>query len=403
MKSVLNMDRDNSNHPVHKRHLYNRILGWGTYGVILLSVLYKELNILLLSAILLNCLLWPHIAYWLCKSSKYSLRQTIHRVGLIDFFFYGLWCTVISFSIWPTIALVMAFISSSYAIGGIYYFFQGGITFLIGILITGSVIGFEFQPESSILVVSLSIVMMSIYVAYVSNSAYSLSNALRTNKNLLKDKKEKIEALATKLSKYLSPQIYNSIFTGEKDVKIETYRKILTVLFSDIAGFTTTTDHMNEDELSQWLNTYLNDMANITLRYNGTLDKFIGDGVMIFFRDTETNGEKEDALRCVLMAMEMRERAKQLGMDIRIGINTGECTVGNFGSEDRMDYTIIGGNVNLASRLESNSEPGKILISQSTYELVKDSIHCESRGNVRVKGIDRDIMTYWVGKQLKQS
>jgi adenylate cyclase len=124
---------------------------------------------------------------------------------------------------------------------------------------------------------------------------------------------------------------------------------------------------------------------------------------MIFFGDPETNGEKEDAIRCVLMAIEMRERAKHLGMDIRIGINTGECTVGNFGSEDRMDYTIIGGNVNLASRLESNSEPGKILISQSTYELVKDSIHCESRGNVRVKGIDRDIMTYWVGKQLKQS
>ena len=104
------MDRDNSNHPVHKRHLYTRILGWGSYGVIFLAVLYKELNILLLSAILLNSLLWPHIAYWLCKSSKYSLRQTIHRIGLIDFFFYGLWCTVISFSIWPTIALVMAFI-----------------------------------------------------------------------------------------------------------------------------------------------------------------------------------------------------------------------------------------------------------------------------------------------------
>ena len=397
------MDRDNSNHPVHKRHLYNRVLGWGTYGVILLSVLYKELNILLLSAILFNSLLWPHIAYWLRKSSKNSLRQTILRVGFIDFFFYGLWCTVISFSIWPTIAFVMAFISSSLAIGGIYYFLQGCVSFLTGILITGSVIGFEFQPESSALVASLSIAMMALYVAYVSNSAYSLSNALRTNKNLLKDQKEKIEALAAKLSKYLSPQIYNSIFTGEKDVKIETYRKILTVLFSDIAGFTTTTEHMKEDELSQWLNTYLNDMANITLRYNGTLDKFIGDGVMIFFGDPETNGEKEDALRCVSMAIEMRERAKHLGMDIRIGINTGVCTVGNFGSEDRMDYTIIGGNVNLASRLESNSEPGKILISQSTYELVKDSIRCESRGNVRVKGIDRDIMTYWVGKQLKQS
>ncbi|MGK0290220.1 MAG: adenylate cyclase, partial [bacterium] len=195
-------------------------------------------------------------------------------------------------------------------------------------------------------------------------------------------KEQLLENLSSKLSKYLSPQVYDSIFSGKKDVKLESYRKELTIFFSDIQGFTSLTDSMESEALTELLNQYLNEMSEIALKYGGTLDKFIGDAIMIFFGDPETKGMQEDALTCARMAIEMRKRMEELrsewitkGVDvplhIRIGINTGYCTVGNFGSESRLDYTIIGGQVNLASRLETNAEPDQILISHRTYTLIK--------------------------------
>ena len=219
----------------------------------------------------------------------------------------------------------------------------------------------------------------------------------RVNNHLeLKIAREKLENLAIKLSKYLSPQVYLSIFSGEKDVKIESYRKHLTIFFSDIVGFTPKTEELGHTEVTQWLNNYLNDMANIALDHGGTLDKFIGDAILVFFGDPKTRGPKEDAVNCIRMAMAMLEHVKKHDTEIRIGISSGMCTVGNFGSEDRMDYTIIGRQVNAASRLEKNSTPGKILISDSTYELVKDEIECVPRGEIKVRGIEKNIMTYWI-------
>ena len=219
--------------------------------------------------------------------------------------------------------------------------------------------------------------------------------------------KDKIEQLASKLSRYLSPQVYQSIFSGEKNVKIEAYRKKLTVFFSDIKGFTEITDRLEPEVLSKLLNSYLNEMSKIALRYGGTIDKFVGDAILIFFGDPETKGEREDAHLCVLMALEMQERMHQLknlwedqgitnSLKIRIGINTGYCNVGNFGSENRLDYTIIGGEVNLASRLESNAMTGQILISQETYALIKKDIICKKKDEIKVKGIAHKIQTYQV-------
>ena len=136
-------------------------------------------------------------------------------------------------------------------------------------------------------------------------------------------------------------------------------------------------------ELTNWLNHYLNEMSRIVIKYGGTLDKYIGDAVMIFFGDPTSRGLIEDAIPCVKMAQEMIFRTKIMGLDIRIGISTGECTVGNFGSFDRMDYTIIGKEVNVASRLEGLGAPGSILISESTYQLVKDEV--ASRGAFHIR------------------
>ncbi|MBI5186581.1 MAG: HAMP domain-containing protein [Nitrospinae bacterium] len=209
------------------------------------------------------------------------------------------------------------------------------------------------------------------------------------------------------LKRYLAPQLVNQIMKGEKDVSIQHERRKLTIFFSDIKGFTQITDSMEAEELSELLNEYLLEMGQIAFEFGGTIDKFIGDAIMIFFGAPEPSPHKESARKCVLMALSMRERMKTLRvkwvdrgiefpLEIRIGINTGYATVGNFGSDSRMDYTAIGGQVNLASRLESSSQPGEITLSHSTYAFVKDIVDCEYTGTINVKGIFHPVMTYKV-------
>ena len=216
-----------------------------------------------------------------------------------------------------------------------------------------------------------------------------------------------LESLSTKLSKYLSPQVYASIFTGKQNVEISSRRKKLTVFFSDIADFTGTTDNLESEELTGLLNHYLTEMSKIALEYGATIDKYIGDAILAFFGDPETKGVKEDALACVRMAIAMQRRMRELqsewlerGMEkpfrLRVGINTGFCTVGNFGSEDRMDYTIIGGEVNLAARLQSHAEIGGILIAHETFALVKDTVRTEELDPISVKGIAQPVRAYRV-------
>jgi class 3 adenylate cyclase len=209
------------------------------------------------------------------------------------------------------------------------------------------------------------------------------------------------------LAKYLSPQIYDSIFSGRQQVKLVSQRKKLTVFFSDIASFTETTERLESEDLTQLLNHYLTEMSQIALAHGATIDKYVGDAILIFFGDPETRGVKEDAVACVKMALAMRKRMTELqgvwkasGIEnplrCRMGINTGVCTVGNFGSEDRMDYTIIGGDVNLAARLETACPPSEILISYETHAHVKDVIHCEEHGHIEVKGIGYPVAAYRV-------
>ena len=121
----------------------------------------------------------------------------------------------------------------------------------------------------------------------------------------LKEAREKLENMATSLGKYLSPTVYDSIFKGEKEVEIGSYRKMLTICFTDIVGFTSLSEKMDEKELTHWINKYLNDMADIVIEAGGTLDKFIGDAVMVFFGDPKTLGIERDALKCVEMAKTM--------------------------------------------------------------------------------------------------
>ena len=216
-----------------------------------------------------------------------------------------------------------------------------------------------------------------------------------------------LASLSMKISRYLSPQIYKSIFSGQKHVTIHTERKSLTIFFSDIKDFTATTERLQPEQITLLLNEYFTEMSAIALQHGGTIDKFVGDAMLIFFGDPETKGEAEDAKACLRMALDMQHRLAELNVKwrnagtehpfrVRMGINTGYCNVGNFGSADRMDYTIIGAEANLAARLQSIAEPGHIVISYETYALVRDILVAQALPSITMKGISREVIPYSV-------
>ncbi|SOE18574.1 adenylate/guanylate cyclase [Hoeflea halophila] len=223
----------------------------------------------------------------------------------------------------------------------------------------------------------------------------------------LEDKNRFLANVSEKLSKYLSPQVFKSIFLGEKGVEISTERKKLTVFFSDIKDFTATTERLQPEELTELLNEYFSEMSVIAEKHGATIDKFIGDAIVGFFGDPVSQGVAQDARACVTMALEMQRRLADLNTEwlsrgyehplrARIGINTGYCNVGNFGSATRMDYTVIGAEANLAARLESIAEPGGIVISYETWAHVRDIVGVRQLEPTKVKGISREVVPYAV-------
>ena len=219
-------------------------------------------------------------------------------------------------------------------------------------------------------------------------------------------KTERLEKISNQLAKYLSPQIYKNIFETDTD-KVETYtRKKLTVFFSDIKEFTSLSDTLDPDLLAEIINEYLSEMTEIALHFGGTIDKFIGDAILIFFGDPETEGTALDAEKCVNMAIAMRKRVGELdevwkkekgitqGLQVRTGISTGYCTVGNFGSVQRVDYTVLGSPVNLAARLEAACGPQEILVSPETKSLVAKVFKFEEKKPIKLKGFSETVKPY---------
>jgi adenylate cyclase len=228
-----------------------------------------------------------------------------------------------------------------------------------------------------------------------------------TIENTLEGKNQHINNLVTSMKMYLSSQLYNSIIKGTTDPKLSYKRRKLTMFFSDIEGFTSITDMIEPETLSGLLNEYLTVMSDIAVTYGGTIDKFIGDAIVIFFGDPDFIDDETHARQCVRMAVEMLDRVKILskhwsdagapnGLGVRMGVNTGFCTVGNFGSENRMDYTIIGGQVNIAARLEKIAERNSIFISETTYAFVKDIVRVDEKLSIRVKGVHFPIGVFKV-------
>lgn len=214
-----------------------------------------------------------------------------------------------------------------------------------------------------------------------------------------------LASISERVSKYISPQIYHSIFSGRGATQVKTQRKKLTIFFSDIKDFTSASERLQPELLTNLLNEYFTAMSEIALFHGGTVDKLAGDAILVFYGDPESRGEAEDALACVSMALAMQQRLAELnarwrseGLEqpvrVRMGINTGYCNVGNFGSNERMDYTIIGAEANLTARLQAIAEPDTIVMSYETYVLVRELVRAHPLEPISVKGISRPVVPY---------
>jgi class 3 adenylate cyclase len=223
------------------------------------------------------------------------------------------------------------------------------------------------------------------------------------NQGLEAKVKEHVEQLRryNELRRYLSPKLSDIILSSGNTLGEEPKRKMMTVVFSDIRNFSSFTESLEPEELFPLMDKYLSEMTRTIHHYDGTLNKIIGDGLLIFFGDPIPL--EDHAERAVMMAVDMQKKVTELrdewlqyGHDfgVGIGINTGYMTVGNIGSDIHKDYTVIGNQVNVASRLESLAKAGQILISQRTYSRVKQAVEVEEVGKVQVQGIRDPIVTY---------
>jgi adenylate cyclase len=207
-------------------------------------------------------------------------------------------------------------------------------------------------------------------------------------------------------SHYLSHEVITELMDDPSRLKLGGERRRITVMFSDVRGFTAFSETRQPEEVVAMLNEVLSLQVNVIFHYNGTLDKFVGDEVMAFFGAPSRRHEKDHALVAVRTAIDIQEKMKELrekltkdkqqAVQIGIGINTGDMVVGNMGSSQRMDYTVIGDNVNLGARLCAAAGHGEIIISESTYEMVADYVVAEKLEPITVKGKVKPISIYRV-------
>jgi class 3 adenylate cyclase len=221
----------------------------------------------------------------------------------------------------------------------------------------------------------------------------------------LRDAHAQIQRSNELIARYAPRPIAERILAGEHDADYRPERLKLTIVFSDVVGFTDSSDEMDPEDLADFLNDYLASMSDIAERHGATINQFLGDGIMIFFGAPQSTGDRDDAVRAVQMALEMQDsmtglndawlqRGGRRAFEVRIGINTGYASVGDYGSPGRKAYSAVGVQVNLAARIEAECRPGKVLVSDSTWALAGDAFVGTDKGEVKLKGIHFPVRVY---------
>lgn len=369
-------------------HINWQDINWSLVGITIFVVLYSLVSYLYLK--------------------RYSSNQgrSFDRFMTADAAMIGLVLNFTEFRLLPTILFVTMVQFNSLINGGLRKWAIDDAA-----MIGGMVVGFFLKAPQWVYSDRLEINSLSLIGIFTYFCAYGLYAHKRMKKldnhiKKLTSEHTLYKLRSYKLARYLTPTVWKAINEG-KEHTLTTDRKRVTVFFSDIMGFSALSEELEPETLTELLNSYLTEMARIATKHKGTIDKFMGDAVMVIFGDAQSEGLKMDCLRCVSMAIEMRKKMLELQvrwsaigiknpLKIRMGINTGYCTVGSFGTSHYMDYTVLGTHVNLASRLESAAEPGQILISHDTWSLVKDMVMCQDKGEIPIRGFNQPVKVYQV-------
>lgn len=352
-------------------------------------------------------LITPKFSHWLIYRFNNKVKRNV--LFIIDILIISVMLSAVHLNLVLTFLALFALLYT--AINNRISFLMVSLASLIGISIfyLCTIFIFDFHEYFDTTSSELTVVGFLCLITYFGvGSYYQISQVqyMANKKNHYYDQMNRYMEFANQLSRYAPVQLWQSIMKGESEAKIEYKRKKMTIFFSDIQGFTELSETLIPDDLAFLLNDYLSHMTEIAKQYEATVDKFMGDAILIFFGDPHSQGVEQDAKVCLEMAMVMRQQMKLLRerwikmgyppLHIRMGISTGYCHVGNYGAAHRMAYTIVGRDANLAARLQSAAEVDEILISDDTHKLIKNDYLCAPKAPIYLKGIQGPVRTWQV-------
>ena len=395
----------------------HRVVGYSSLALILLVYHFTYPNTkyqLYIPVLLILILIFtPKLSHWLeYKFNNKTISQNVFFI--LDIAIVSVCLSAIHLNLILTMIALVALLykvihsNISFLILSLSLLFGIAIFYVSNILLFG--FGHYFQQTT----IELTVLAFLCAVGYFGMGSIHQLRRLRFSTNRQEyyySQMHRYMEFANQLSRYAPLQLWQSIMKGESEAKIEYKRKKMTIFFSDIQGFTELSETLIPDDLAFVLNDYLSHMTEIAKHYEATVDKFMGDAILIFFGDPTSQGVEQDAKTCVEMAIAMRQQMKLLrerwikmgypALHIRMGISTGYCHVGNYGAAYRMAYTIVGRDANLAARLQSAAEVDEILVSEDTYKLVKNNYLCAPRDPIVLKGIQEPVKTWQVMEKYK--
>lgn len=348
--------------------------------------------------LLLCCLLYAFVARFV-QQRWLSERRWVCAFMLLDAVLVGLLIYAMAYYLPAALAFVSFLALSTAVIGGLIWVLLTLLTVAVVVTISQLLLpapAITTSPGLDALIAASTLCFL-IFVAW---QVFRITRAIEFARRHAHSEQQALHRKTQSLSRYLGTSMLE-VMVGD-ETRSATQRKRLTVCFTDLCGFTSLMDQLPEHLVTERLNEYLDAMAIIVEEFGGTLDKFMGDGLMVFFGDPTSKGSHGDALAGVLMALNMQTRLNELAkswraqglpnhLQMRVGLHTGFCTVGSFGARHRLDYTAVGGVVNIASRLEAAAPPGGILVSEDTLNLVRSDITVGASYPLMLKGIDRPI------------
>ena len=253
-----------------------------------------------------------------------------------------------------------------------------------------------------------------VWVALGSNVIANFIQGLRVKIEQAHSELQELNQYMTErvLKRYVPPRLIDEILAGRLSMENEAESRTITVMFTDLKGFTSASEKISPEDLANLLNDYLTEMNSIIFKHDGTIDKFIGDAIMVIFGAPAPLSERQQIQKAVNCALEMQARMPAItqswqaagadGISMRIGIHHGPAIVGNFGSQERTDYTCIGPTVNLASRIETACPPGAVSVSSAVVKLLNDEFSVDSLGMFNLKGMPREEELYRVTEKSIQ-